>query len=159
AVSLEEIRTIGTTVPLIDNQAAGVDTIQFAGLSGITFDLNLTTQTVGGDVSVTLLGTFERVIGTPGNDKLIGNGAANYLYGAGGNDTPVAGSGNATLEGGAGNDSLVGGTGATTYRFAGSNLGSDIVAQPLNTQSDTLDFGQLSGPATVSIDPSQANVA
>src|SRR5262249_8875429 len=73
-VSLEEIRTIGTTIPLIDNQTTGVDTIQFAGLSSVTFDLNLTTQTVGGDTSVTLLGTFENVIGTPGNDKLIGNG-------------------------------------------------------------------------------------
>src|SRR5262249_19506487 len=79
--------------------------------------------------------------------------------GGDGNDTRPAGTGDATLEGGAGNDLLVGGAvGNTTYRFAGTNLGSDTVNQPLNTQSDTLDLGDLVGPATVSIDASMANV-
>src|SRR5262249_14212868 len=120
-VALEEIQTIGPEIPLIDKQTTGVDTIEFAGLFGVTFDLRLSTQTVGGDVSVTLRGTFENVLGTPGPDKLTGNGADNYLYGGAGDDTLIAGSGNATLEGGAGNDSLIAGTGDTTYRFAGSN--------------------------------------
>ena len=53
----------------------------------------------------------EGVIGGPGNDKLIGTGAANSLDGAGGNDTLQGVGGNDSLIGNAGGDFLYGGYG------------------------------------------------
>jgi serralysin len=53
----------------------------------------------------------ENAIGGEGNDKIIGNGAANLLQAGGGGDRLVGGTGDDTLLGEAGNDTLVAGTG------------------------------------------------
>jgi Ca2+-binding RTX toxin-like protein len=160
AVTLSKLVTEGNNDPSTDQISTGTDTITFSNLSGINLDLSQTgPQTVSPGISVTLVGSFQNVVGTSGNDVIRGNDAANYLAGGAGNDSLLAGTGDATLEGGAGNDTLVGSAvGDTTYRFAGANLGSDLVVQPLDTQNDTLDLGQLVGPATVSIDAAEANV-
>jgi Ca2+-binding RTX toxin-like protein len=162
AVTLSKIVTVGTTTPLIDEVSDSNDTITFTGLSGIRIDLSQAglqrISTGAADVEANLVGQFQNVVGTPGNDWIHGNAAANVLAAGAGNDTLIAGSGDATLIAGSGNDSLVGGTGATTYRFAGSALGDDTISQTQSTRDDTLDLGQLTGPATISIDPGEANV-
>jgi Ca2+-binding RTX toxin-like protein len=53
----------------------------------------------------------ERVIGGRGNDRIIGNGAANVFSGGEGNDTLEGGGGNDVMEGGNGDDTLRGGEG------------------------------------------------
>lgn len=102
---------------------AGIDTISFQGVFGVTFDLGIS--------------NFENVIGTEGNDtftaasavgpvQLFGNGGSDVLTGGAGDDVLVGGEvfvgeGAADmLIGGAGNDRLEGGTGDDAYVF---NLG------------------------------------
>lgn len=57
---------------------------------------------------------IQNVVGTDGNDTIIGNSQDNMLSGGDGNDSIEAGSGNNQLIGGSGNDILVGGTGNDT---------------------------------------------
>ena len=102
---------------------AGIDTISFQGVFGVTFDLGSS--------------NFENAIGTESNDtltaasavgpvQLFGNGGSDTLTGGAGDDVLVGGEvfvgeGAAdTLIGGAGNDQLEGGTGDDAYVF---NLG------------------------------------
>ncbi len=102
---------------------AGIDTISFQGVFGVTFDLGTS--------------NFENATGTDGDDtltaasavgsvQLIGNGGNDILTGGFGDDVLMGGEvfvgeGAAdTLTGGAGNDRLEGGTGDDAYRF---NLG------------------------------------
>ncbi|HEX8521096.1 MAG TPA: calcium-binding protein [Tepidisphaeraceae bacterium] len=103
----------------------GVDTIEtFWWLNGswpkdwalnVTFDgvandgiqkggKGIETDNVGGDV--------ERILGTPGADKIVANdNVSRYFRGQKGNDTIQAGAGNDTIEGGDGDDLLDGGEG------------------------------------------------
>ena len=102
---------------------AGIDTISFQGVFGVTFDLGMS--------------NFENAMGTDGDDtltaasavgsvQLVGNGGNDILTGGFGDDVLMGGEvfvgeGAAdTLTGGAGNDRLEGGTGDDAYRF---NLG------------------------------------
>lgn len=63
---------------------------------------------------------IEDALGGSGNDVMIGNQAANYMFGAAGNDDIQGVSGNDTLAGGTGNDVIRGGTGANViYGNAG----------------------------------------
>ena len=76
---------------------------------------------------------FDDVIGTSGNDTIIGDFQANILNGSSGNDLIRAGGGNDTLVGGAGNDTLTGETGATNTfiynsRFEGVDLITDFIS-------------------------------
>jgi Ca2+-binding RTX toxin-like protein len=75
---------------------------------------------------------FDNVIGTSGNDRIIGDFQANILNGSSGNDLISAGGGNDTLVGGAGADTLTGGTGINTFiynsRFEGVDLITDFVS-------------------------------
>jgi hypothetical protein len=66
-----------------------------------------------------LLRQIEGVRGGAGDDRLSGNGAANWLIGGGGDDLLIGGGGRDTLEGGAGNDILIGGSGADRFVFRG----------------------------------------
>ncbi|NKE43468.1 hypothetical protein HB662_01675 [Roseomonas frigidaquae] len=58
---------------------------------------------------------IEDVIGGSGDDRMLGNRAANHLRGGDGRDTLLGQEGADTLDGGAAADSLVGGTGNDTY--------------------------------------------
>jgi Ca2+-binding RTX toxin-like protein len=75
---------------------------------------------------------FDNVIGTSGNDTIIGDFQANILNGSSGNDLIRAGGGNDTLVGGAGADTLTGGTGINTFiynsRFEGADLITDFIS-------------------------------
>jgi hypothetical protein len=161
SVSLDDLATIGLEQSPNDRQTRGTNTIEFPTAFGITIDLSqfsqgttnsLLMQTVATGINVNLVGEFENVVGTPGNDYIKGNGVDNVLQGVSGNDTLVAGSGNSTLEAGSGNDTLIGGTGTTTYLFSGSALGQDIITQANPNNQDTIDLSQLTGgPATIDL--------
>ena len=58
---------------------------------------------------------IENAIGGSGNDKLIGNHAANNLQGGAGNDTLDGNKGKDTLDGGNGTDKLIGGAGSDIF--------------------------------------------
>ena len=60
-----------------------------------------------GLLSVFLFGSFEHVVGTPGNDTILGNAADNILLGQGGDDTLDGRDGNDLLAGDDGTNSLV----------------------------------------------------
>lgn len=58
------------------------------------------------------------LVGTAGNDRLVGGALADHLQGASGQDTLIGGQGKDTLEGGLGDDVLVGRAGRDTFAFA-----------------------------------------
>jgi Ca2+-binding RTX toxin-like protein len=95
----------------------GLDTVSFLGAArGVLIDLAAQRSgTLGSAVRDTLV-SIESGRGGAGNDKLVGNAAANVLdggngadtlRGAGGNDTLILFSGNDCLDGGAGTDTLI----------------------------------------------------
>ncbi len=95
-------------IPMAGGVSLGSDTLDFSALSAVTINLGLSAaQAVTSTLTVTLLGTFANVIGTPGNDLLAGNAADNLLVGGAGDDTLFGGAGNDTLLGGSGNDLIV----------------------------------------------------
>ncbi len=115
-----------TIVEAADRDA---DTLDFSGLaSAVSVDLGSTAPQAQPDGTFALSDGrgLENVIGSAGADAITGNARGNVL------------------EGGAGNDTVTGGAGADTYRFAGENLGTDILAET-GTDSDTLDFAALLG--------------
>ena len=94
---------------------------------------------------------FEEIVTGRGNDRLLGNDAANILNGGSGNDELIGGLGSDTLlgsqgvdvlEGGIGNDVLSGGGGGDTFRFAADlldGLADTDMIQNFEAQ-DILDF-------------------
>jgi Ca2+-binding RTX toxin-like protein/subtilisin-like proprotein convertase family protein len=103
--------------------SGGLDTLDFsqvsAGLGTLSFDLNLTTQTLNG-LTINLEDStpaansdyFENVTGSSTiNNALTGNDANNTLIGGAGSDQLDGGLGDDTLSGAAGADTLNGGDG------------------------------------------------
>ena len=80
----------------------------------------------GSGISTDLLTNIENVIGSTGNDVLVGDSLANSLFGGSGNDTIFSG-------GGA--DYLDGGTGTNTVSFAGVTDGLTITLGGTGTGS------------------------
>ena len=76
------------------------------------------------------------------------------LKGGSGNDSLIGGPGQDSLEGGAGNDQMTGGSGDDTYVFAPrrTGLGSDVVTEAANVDTDTLDFSALTQGVTLYLD-------
>ncbi len=164
SVTLDDLSTIGQNVALDDSQTLGINTITFPGVSGIHLDLSMAStgtaagampQAVASGVTVTLVGLFQNVIGTPGDDWIKGDASSNVLTAGSGNDTLIGGTGPATLVAGSGNDSLVAGSGGTTFEFAGTQLGSqpgtDVIDPPASTGLNLLDFSQFGGPVTLNL--------
>jgi Ca2+-binding RTX toxin-like protein len=161
-VALNDLGTFGSTVVSDDGTSDGINTVAFPGVaSGITLDLSDASlgptpgpqqqQQVAPGLTLSLTGYFQNVVGTAGANSIKGDPAANVLQGQGGNDTLLGGSGPATLVAGNGGDVLMGGTGGTTYRFAGTGLGSVTVAPASDASDDTLDFSQLGGAVTLDL--------
>src|SRR5262249_42885996 len=75
-------------------------------------------------VSIDTLISIENVIGTSGNDAIIGNDQANKLEGRNGNDVIDGGLGNDTLDGGFGNDTLDGNDGIDTASYVSHDFGA-----------------------------------
>jgi Ca2+-binding RTX toxin-like protein len=100
----------------------GVDTASFLGQStsswsvtvnmgSLTFGFVQATVSEGGTPFIERLSSIENIIGSRGNDVLIGDANANTLNGSFGNDTLEGAAGNDVLIGEAGNDALIGGAG------------------------------------------------
>ncbi len=106
---------------------------------GLTYDVNAATvnldnkanDAVGGDGGDNYHSDIERVLGTPGNDQIVGSSHAEELNGAFGNDKILGGGGNDTLSGGADSDKVDGGPGkdsvyGDTSSCCASN-GNDVI--------------------------------
>jgi len=122
---------------IIADSLVGGNTIDSSTASfGASLSINLSTgaASVFGPfptINRTFL-NFDDVIGTSGNDTIIGDFQANILNGSSGNDLISASGGNDTLVGGAGADTLTGGTGTNTFiynsRFEGVDLITDFIS-------------------------------
>jgi serralysin len=101
----------------------GVDTISgSSAITDITINLNSATvdggksgggkiskvNNIDGGLTISNDVTIENALGGSGNDKIVGNSAANELRGNSGNDTLYGKNGNDKLAGGNGNDKLFG---------------------------------------------------
>ncbi|MGF1987831.1 MAG: S8 family serine peptidase [Nostoc sp. ZfuVER08] len=110
---------------------AGIDTINAAAITSNSYldltpgsisTLNAQTLTIGVETVI------ENALGGDGDDIIIGNGAANFLYGGRGNDI---------LIGGTGNDILVGGAGYDLFTFYSPTEASDTITD-FNALDDTI---------------------
>lgn len=121
------------TDTLNESTGGGTDTLDFSEFlvttGTVTVNLNATSTSVfSGGLSLTLssTSTLENVIGSPNNDAITGNSAANVL------------------EGGEGNDTLAGNGGDDVYRFArldDENLGVDSIGD--SGGNDTIDLSEI----------------
>jgi serralysin len=111
------------------NGGFGNDTALFSGPIGATVDLRLTrSQNTG--YGYDILHGIETLMGGAGDDRFIGDAAANFLSGSGGNDI---------LQGGGGNDTLDGGAGADTAVFSGAKAGYRITQNGSNVTVEGAD--------------------
>jgi uncharacterized delta-60 repeat protein len=113
---------------------SGGSNLDTADYSGFTQNLNITLDNSGNDGrsgendQVGISNDIENVVAGSGNDKLTGNGNANFLSGGAGNDT---------IEGGGGDDNLIGLAGSDTFK--GEN-GNDFLFAEFN-DTDSLSGG------------------
>ena len=134
------------------NGGAGTDRVQYQEFStGLRVDLQNPAANTGAATGETFF-SIEDLVGSSGNDFVLGNAQANRLhgfdgvdrvFGRAGNDTLFGGNGNDILNGGADNDILVGGQGADTFAFDGANFGSDRIAD--FTPGETIDLTFYTG--------------
>lgn len=88
----------------------GTDWLDFAGTTGATVDLRVSTgQTTG--YGIDTITNIENLSGGAGANSFTGNDFANHFTGQAGDDRLKGNGGADTLDGGAGNDQLDGGTG------------------------------------------------
>ena len=118
---------------IIANPLVGGNTIDSSTAAfGASLSINLSTggASVFGPfptINRTFL-NFDNVIGTSGNDTIIGDFQANILNGSSGNDLIGGSDGNDTLVGGFGSDFLGGGNGANTFIYNSRFEGVDFIA-------------------------------
>ena len=107
--------------------------------SWLNFYLNNRVQVVGTGGNDLLLGTdlAEQLVGREGNDILDGAGGDDLLDGSWGEDTLLGGTGNDQLDGSFGNDSLNGGEGGDTYLVSGNEAGGWSSFAGFDTYYDT----------------------
>ena len=110
----------------------------------VTVDLELMTAT-GAQGSDRLL-NIENVIGSAGNDRIIGDGINNALSGGAGNDTLIGAGGHDVLVLGLGDDLAYGGDGNDTFVL---DQGNTTLFGGAGT--DTLDLGNLDGDINIDL--------
>jgi Ca2+-binding RTX toxin-like protein len=99
----------------------GRDTLDFSGLVNALTDVNVDLRTTGQTIATHASRTvavatagqarnFEVIIGSLGNDILIGNSAENSIFGGSGRDILVGSRGSDFIRGGSGDDILIGGS-------------------------------------------------
>ena len=130
-------------VDVIDEQTGGggVDTLDFSGTTTLAVVIDISTgaqQVVNANLTLTILGTTENVIGGSVGDSITGNAQANEITGGPGNDQ---------INGGAGND---------TYFFA-DGWGSDTLNDDGGT--DALDFSAVTTTLTFNLQPAAFNIS
>jgi Ca2+-binding RTX toxin-like protein len=107
--------------------------------SWLNFYLNDRVQIVGTGGNDLLVGTdvAEQLVGREGNDFLEGAGGDDLLDGSWGDDTLLGGSGNDQLDGSFGNDRLNGAEGGDTYLVSGNEAGGWSSFAGFDTYNDT----------------------
>ena len=107
--------------------------------SWLNFYLNDRVQIVGTGGNDLLVGTdvAEQLVGREGNDFLEGAGGDDLLDGSWGDDTLQGGSGNDQLDGSFGNDRLNGAEGGDTYLVSGNEAGGWSSFAGFDTYNDT----------------------
>jgi Ca2+-binding RTX toxin-like protein len=108
---------------------AGIDLASYAGAGApVIVDLGVAGPQAGaGDVSGDVLIGIEGLLGSAGDDMLIGNGSGNHLDGGEGDDTIVGECGNDTIIGGSGVDRIELGSDFTALDRIDGGEGMDIV--------------------------------
>ena len=142
--------------PLTAKSALGDQSyyLQLSQLSPGVPDRIYTTETFG--TYIAFGANIENLVGSPGNDEIVGNELANSILGGAGNDTITGGRGSDILDGGEGNDYIYGGKGLDVLTGGGgddllwggqgndtiiSGLGRDrIVLQPDGGTDTIVDF-------------------
>ncbi len=111
---------------LIGGNDAGIDYARYddANHGNLTIRLDGGANAGAAAVGDTYDG-IEGLVGGLGNDVVVGNASANYLFGGGGNDFIYALGGADYLNGGAGSDNLYGGAGADQH-IGGDDAGVDF---------------------------------
>ncbi len=158
--TLKDVNAPGTYYETIWD-AGGTDQIVYDGARDASIDLRPATlkyeEGGGGRVSYaygvhggfTIANgvTIENVRTGGGNDKIVGNDAANQLISGAGNDTVNGGAGDDAIYGGAGKDVLTGGAGKDQFLYAeasesGVGLGRDVITD-FTKGEDKLALGQI----------------
>ncbi len=120
----------GTTGNNILDGGAGTDTVSYqsGATAGVTINLNLTAQNIGGSGTDTLL-NFENVVGSNFDDTLIGNSQSNVLTGS------------------LGKDVMTGGLGADKFAFNNlqdsTNAAPDTIKDFSHAQADKIDVSSV----------------
>ena len=83
----------------------------------------------------------DALIGTGGQDRIVGGAGNDLLAGRDGRDRIVGGAGDDTLAGDAGDDTLIGGTGYDTFFFQAE--GGDDTILDFNVHEDVIDISHL----------------
>ena len=116
--------------------------IEVNGNDTVEASINLTLgSTWGVEVLRAIGGSGLTLQGNQFDNRIEGDGGADWLLGNAGNDTLVGGAGDDTLYGGPGNDALTGGAGSDIFTFSPSN-GQDVVTD-FTTGQDKLDLTQV----------------
>jgi parallel beta-helix repeat protein len=124
-------------VNIVDT-AGGLNTVNLQGSSqGVTLNFGLTdgtAQTVFPGSTLSLEGTFQRLVGSPFPDHLTTDKPGTTLFGGEGNDTLIANTADVVLDGGAGNNQLVLSNASGTFR---GGIGANTILGTLaaNTSS------------------------
>ncbi len=138
---------------------AGADTLSGGGgrdvlsyaQSAAAVEVNLGTGLAnGGDATGDLIGGFEDLVGSQGNDSLAGDAKANGIAGGFGNDALTGNGGNDTLQGGAGEDTLLGGAGADVFLFVAetdSTVGNPDIILDFAKGVDLIDLSGIDANA------------
>ena len=103
--------TIGAGGNSLIDGGNGIDAISYQSASGVVVNLQDILGTGVDSLGDTIRSIEAGIFGSPGNDSINGNAAANYLTGGDGGDLIQGFAGNDSLNGNAGNDSIAGGDG------------------------------------------------
>ena len=128
---------------------SGTDTIDLSETSALDVIMDLGTtaaQIVNQNLRLRLnsASAFEDLVGGAGFDTLTGNSRPNRITGNAGGDR---------IDGASGSDVFVGGSGNDQYIFKADAVAGevDLIIEPSDRESDTLDFSALSIPVKVNI--------
>jgi Ca2+-binding RTX toxin-like protein len=126
--------------------------------SGVRFDMAITKAQNLGIFGLDRISGFEFIIGTDGNDTLLGAGAVDTLQGVLGNDILLGRGGADSLYGGAGSDVLIGGAGGDRLGAGPADIARDIIRYTsmadsgLGTQANVVDRISDFDPGTATTD-------
>ncbi|MEL7465537.1 MAG: Hint domain-containing protein [Pseudomonadota bacterium] len=115
-----------------------------------------TIQNASGDDSLVGGSGDDLIIATAGADTLEGGAGSDTLIGGSGDDSLVGGAGSDRLDGGSGDDRMFGGSGDDNFLFSDLFGNDTIEGGEGGSDTDTLDFSNLTGPVTVSYTGNEA---